>query len=355
MSSTPRRWFALLAVLLAVPALAAVTLDSPREVSWGTFTAESFRDAWRMPIDRASSPDEPDLRRDVLALAAQEFGGAETPAWTRTLGDVVARFRGLRDDDAGTRRRLDELRRANPAAARALAPLLEQLVREDLVSTDDWDPEEDSPRDGLHVDRPFDLDRLGGAWTRLAGTDDVHQAACLIWADLEALKAAENDYAAYPDNVAADYEAIHAVDGSYVESRRPGGTAHRAVRMYFRQDLPFPYSNYECDLHVDAYLDRAGRLVTDIYADHEDFHWLAGQDVAVPLTTSDGAFVALVLVRVYGFDIDDVPDGTGNRLEALRGSLGNLKRNAEARFRAYGGEPRTTQGSLPTWSVTGAK
>lgn len=349
------RALALLLALASATALAADdVLRKPREVSWKQFRADVFQDAWRMSDERTENASEPDLRRDLISLVARRFATRDAPAWTYGLGDIVAEFADLRDDDEGTRRKLEELERANPTAWRAVQSVLPQLVREDRVSTGDWEPSEDDDRDGILVVEPFDKDVMGGAWAKLSGNDDVHQAACLMWADLEAVKAAENDYAAYPDNVAADYEEIHAVAGSYATAVDDEERTHKAVQLYFEQDLPFPYSTYECVLNVDTYPDAEGRLVTDIYTESEDFHWLAGQDVAIPLLTSDERFVALLHVRVYGFDIDDVPDGTGNRLEALRGSLGNLKRNAESRYRDYGGEPRTVRGAVPEFVVTGA-
>ena len=43
-------------------------------------------------------------------------------------------------------------------------------------------------------------------------------------------------------------------------------------------------------------------------------------------------FGAYLLVRDFGFDLDGIPDGSKQVKEALRSSLGNLKRKADRRF-----------------------
>ena len=96
-----------------------------------------------------------------------------------------------------------------------------------------------------------------------------------------------------------------------------------------------------------------GHMVTDLYSPSDDVYWLGGQDVALPIRASDGEWVATLHVRVYGFDVRGVPDGDGARSEAILGSLGNLKRRAEVRFRESGGAPRTVDGRIPEFVVRG--
>ena len=38
------------------------------------------------------------------------------------------------------------------------------------------------------------------------------------------------------------------------------------------------------------------------------------------------------MVRVFGLDLDGIPDGRGDRHDNLRGQYGNLRRDAEALF-----------------------
>ena len=127
------------------------------------------------------------------------------------------------------------------------------------------------------------------------------------------------------------------------------------MRLGFRCNLPFPFSGYTCDLRVLNRLDGDGHLVTDIYSKSKDFHWMAGRDVFIPVRTSDGRWVATLAVRLFGFDLDGVPDRDGHRRAALRGSLGNLKRDAEASFAARNEPPRTVEGALPPFVVHGLR
>jgi hypothetical protein len=135
----------------------------------------------------------------------------------------------------------------------------------------------------------------------------------------------------------------------------PNGRPFSNLRIWWESDLPFPYTSYECELRILNRIDGDGHLVCDIYSTSEDFHWIAGQDVYVPVRDSDGGFVALLMVRLFGFDLDDVPDGTDDRKAALRSSLGNLKRRAEALYRRRGGTPRTIERKVPRTPLRGVR
>lgn len=115
--------------------------------------------------------------------------------------------------------------------------------------------------------------------------------------------------------------------------------------------LPFPFGSYEALVHMLHRLDARGRLVTDVYSTWADFLWLAGRDVCIPLHASDDAWVSTLVVRRTGFDLQGVPDGDGDRRSALRVGLGNLKREAEARFVRDGGVPRTVADGVPPLDV----
>jgi hypothetical protein len=179
-----------------------------------------------------------------------------------------------------------------------------------------------------------------------------------VVADLNTIKAVENDYRVYPTNVGADYEHIYPVDGSYFIGRDPANVPFSTLRLSFECDIPFPFSTYETMLHILNRFDEQGVLYTDIYSKSDDFHWLAGRDVFLPVLDSAGDWVCFLAVRHFGFDMDGVPDGADNRREAIRSSLGNLKRNAESQFserpESYGA-PRNETKVLDGVRVYGAK
>lgn len=347
-------------VAIAAPLVAADGALLPQRIAPPAARA-LFPDAWRMPTLRVSEgtrrpPSRVDLLREMKELAAARFEPAEgepDAVWTRTLGDLVRELRGAKDD-AARRALLSTLRAQHPSVWRRVGAYLPDLVCDARLSSPDWDTEEDAPDDGLLLVAPFDRAASRDAfWSAREGTRDVHQAATLIRADLEALKDAENDFAAYPDNVDADYEYVHALQDGYVRTTDDAGRVTTIVRMVFRTDLPFPYGVFDAEVRIRTSLDEDGHLVTDLYSPSEDVYWLGGQDVSIPLFAEDGEWVALLHVRVYGFDIRGVPDGDGARRGAILGSLGNLRLRAERRFRAHGGPPRTLQGAVPEFAVRG--
>jgi hypothetical protein len=152
-----------------------------------------------------------------------------------------------------------------------------------------------------------------------------------VRADLATIQAAENDYRVYRERPGAEFEAIWPVPGSYVVGRDPAGRPFAALELFFESDLPFPFTSYTCDLAILKTVSDEGLLVTEIVSRSRDFHWFAGRDLYLPVTASDGAPQGFVVARVYGFDLDGVPDRASHRRTALRSSLGNLKRASEAR------------------------
>jgi len=134
-----------------------------------------------------------------------------------------------------------------------------------------------------------------------------------------------------------------------------GGAAFAAHEIYFRCDLPFPFGDYECDLNVLTHTSGAGDLVTDIYSPSDDFRYMLGRDVLLPAETAAGETVAILRVRFFGFDLSGVPDSAGNRREAMRSSLGNLRRNAERPFLEAGWERVELPETAPTYELLGRR
>ena len=210
---------------------------------------------------------------------------------------------------------------------------LQQLLATDYLYSRKWKPGKDHPRDGIVTSVPWKLYDEGLApWNSIRKKrPQIEQAACVMFADSSAIKEAENDFAAYPLDIGASYEDIRPFPGGHFKGVDDRGNPFRLVKLYFRCELPLWYPDYECDLRILSRIDEKGRLCTDLYSKSSDFHYLAGRDVFMPLVTSDGESLGNMVVRLYGFDLDEVPDRASHRREALRGSLGNLRRRAEAR------------------------
>lgn len=354
------------ALLFALP-LAAVASDEPateraRGTTWDVATREVFDPAWIFPdtrADAASARRPTDLARRAVELAALRFPapqGTRTDPSTSSFADLVAACRAFGADAKSRDAFLDRVRKARPDVWEACGPELLQLGRDEFLRSASWDPSKDHDRDGMLSAAPFSAAAFGVApWTKIAVETPVQQSAAVFAADVDAILDGQGDYAAYPSDVGASYEFIHAVAGSFVKGTDPKGRPFRALRALSRSDLPFPYSTYDCDVRVLTRVGDDGLVRCDVYSTSPDFHWLAGQDVYVPLTTTDGGFAGMLVVRAYGFDIDDVPDGEGNVREALRASLGNLRRRAEKAWAASGSRPRTLRGTLPDFTVRGVK
>ncbi|MBL8863652.1 MAG: hypothetical protein JNK02_16805 [Planctomycetes bacterium] len=350
------------ALILAATPTVASPADPPRwrprEATWAELQRTTFDLAYLLPDDLEFAPGgggaAVDLAREMRQLSAEVYAARPDLAGApRSFGDVVQAWRAA--PDAGARRRvLADLPAANPALASGVAAWAEALLCDERFRARSWDPDREDPCDGFLFARPFTLaGRSEKAWRRRDGGDLVQQAAVLVFADLEAIKSAENDYASYPSRPGASYERIGPLEGTYLAGRDPLGAPFSALRIRFETDLPFPFSSFTCDLHVLNRVDERGRLVCDVYSTSRDFHWLVGRDYYFPVRTSAGEFVAMLVVRRYGFDLRGVPDGDAARRAALRSSLGGLRRAAEDTYRAYGGPPRTVEGRFPDFEVLG--
>ena len=328
----------------------------PRTAAWSEACAV-FDPAWILPSELALAPGEDglafELEVELARVAALVVAPSDAdPAAPRCLGDLVAAARGL--DPRGLDALLARTARNQPELWRALAPFAKELLRaEKLFDTKKkWNPEKDVGNDGLVLARPLTLAAVASApWNALGGTRLVQQGAALVLADLETIKAAENDYTSYPGRPGTSYESIEAVAGSYLRGSDPEARPFAALRVRFESDLPFPFGSYECDLSILNRLRADGRLACDIASASDDFYWLAGRDLYLPVHASDGTWQAELVVRLFGFDLRGVPDDDDARRTGLRSSLGSLKRDAEALFLERAGTPRSTTGTVPEFRV----
>ena len=327
---------------------------TPRPLAGKELDKKTFDVAWCLPETRRASGAG--LLEELESLLARRFeiptGEAGAPP-LRNVGDLIAAAWAR---DANSREKWLEARLASePSLARRGGEALRQLLLDDLLFGDDWDPEEDEKRDGLLIGEAWDLAAEGAPWKNLDVDADAEQGAVLVRADLAAWKEAESDYRAYPDRVGADYEAIYPIDGTLRTGVDSEGRPFSTLRVYFRCDLPFPFTDYACSLRILNRTDGCGRFVTDIYSTSRDFHWLAGRDVYLPLERSDGTWIGTLVVRAYGFDLDGVPDGGKHRRTALRSSLGSLRQEAETIFQRRGSKRVTPMIFPPDVPVRGRR
>ncbi|MEZ5977652.1 MAG: hypothetical protein R3F34_05470 [Planctomycetota bacterium] len=325
----------------------------PREVGREALDASTFDPSWFLPDLRTDGGD--DLVQRMRRLASSTFERRRDGRVERfRFADLVRELRPLGPEarDAALARLATEA----PAFTDAWGAAVRELVLDDFLTGDDWKPSRNSPRDGILFGDSWEVWKQDDlSWPNKGEKPRLEQAAALFFADFASIKEVEADCRVYPRNVGADYDYIRPVDGSYVRGETEDGTAYAVHALDFQCDLPFPFSNYECVLHVHSRVNAAGEYETNIYSSSEDFEYMGGRDVFVELVDSQGDWVGYLAVRRFGFDLDGVPDGADDRREAMRGSLGNLKRNAERRFERSGGVCRDEVGRLPLYDLVGRR
>ena len=327
----------ILALLLAVVPPAQDYEVPARPATWDELSPDRFDRAMFLPEDCRPGDD---LLARMRALLALEF---ELDGARRNFGDLVRLAHAL---EPGQRYAwLDRLAQRAPELVATWGVELRELLLDGGLSRPEWDPADDRGDDGILMGAGWEPQ--GCAWPRPDRTlaPRFEQAAVLYRADLATIKLVENDYRDYTEHVGADFDTIYPVRDDHLEGEDEAGQPFRYLSLYSRSDLPFPFSGYSCDLRILNRVDADGNLRTDIYSPSEDFHYMAGCDQFLPVEDSDGATVAYLAVRDFGFDIDGVPDRAKHRREALRATLGNLKRKAERRASGADGA-KTTSGAV---------
>ncbi len=311
-------------------------VEGPKELevlalplAWNSLSPNVFDQRWILPEVRTSGGR--DLLGEMRDLLTLRFN-VKHPNGHRyqCLGDLVSAAQDLTPEARG--RWYSELKGCAPTQPNDWDRALRELLFDSHLHSASWKPSEERERDGLLFAENWNMKIEGPPWNKLGVAPLMEQSAALLRADLASIKAVENDYRAYPNYVEADYEEIFPIDGSFFVGEDPAGLTYSALAIQFRCDLPFPFSSYTTRLRILNRFDADRVLSTHIYSTSEDFYWLAGRDVFLPVETSEGKWVAFLLVRHFGFDLDGVPDDSDNRREALRGSLGNLKRYSERLF-----------------------
>lgn len=315
-------------LIAAAPAFAQDFEVRPSTIGWDALSKKAFDRRWTLPERRREGRDLlQEMRRLAVLRCRVELGEGRTAS---CFGDLVVAAREL--DGPARIEWFEELGERAPKLVGDWGAGLSELLLDDHLHSDEWSPRRDHQRDGMLIADDWELDEsYGSPWTELDVDVRLHQVAALFHADLATIKAVEFDFRSYPENVGADYEEIYPIRDRYSRGEGPDG-AFTAVDIKFRCDLPFPFSDYSCRLHLLNRVDSDGLARTDIYSTSSDFHYLAGRDVFLPVLDSSGEQVAFLAVRHFGFNLDGVPDKRHHRVDAMRASFGNLKRNSEARY-----------------------
>lgn len=315
-----------------------------RLVSWTEFCLDHFQPDWALPaptkkeagmlpIDLVAWFQELTNRDFALAPGAQPKPGHQAV----TLGELAFRLAPLREDSQALLQELERLSETLPGMTNAERRNLGELLCDASLHRKQWTPEDNLKDDGiLHLPswELSDNATRSPLWRNRSGDDTVLRSATLVFADLEAWFKAENDVEAYYSHAASRFEQVEIPEQSRVRTETPQGQEARAQVFRVRSDLPFPFGDSGGDNRVRLSLRPDGLVMNEVYmAKCNDFHWLAGRDVFLPLHSRAGDYVGLIVIQEFGFDLDGVPESDGNRKEAVRATLGNKKRQAELHYR----------------------
>lgn len=322
---------------------AADTAPAPASIEWDAVSSVAYDLRWRLPETPGGA--ERDLVTKLTRLIERRYDAPDDLPWAACFGDVVRELRDL--SPRARERRLSTLRERAPQLWRDMGPTLADLLADEDIGTEDWEPSRRSDTDGVVEGPVLDAEEFGGTpWSELDGSTKMYQVGTLVHADLASIKAAENDFDSYYTRRHADYEEVRRVDGSYRVGKTPGGGPFAVIKVYFRCDLPWPFGGYDGVLHGISLLDDDDRLFTDFYVTSDDFYWMAGRDTCLPVYGSDGEWVTMILIRQAGFDLSGVPDGSDERVGSSRGVIGNVKVRAEEIDDERSGPPLVT-GEIP--------
>ena len=325
----------MLSLLLSISALAPPIQEpqtvTPRVVKEAELRGRGFDAAWEFPRHRANGTSYPgvDFEEAIFRLARQPLlpaQGGQPEIW---LGDLVKEMQAggwTKDTSKRVLKRVED----------KLSDQDWERVRQLLSAWDlygkKWNPRSSGQRHGMHFGKQWKFGK--NDWAEAKADREVEQIAQVVLADLAAIKTAEADYQGYWSHRKHDWERIEVDLDSALQVRdEAGGLLAASLDIDFEFDLPFPFSTAEFHLHTLNRLLDDGRPVLYLHGTGSDLHWLAGYDVYEPIRDRDGAWVGTLMVRVFGLDIDGVPDGRGDRHDNLRGQFGNLRRDAEALFR----------------------
>ncbi|MCE9635145.1 MAG: hypothetical protein K8T90_05500 [Planctomycetes bacterium] len=209
----------LFAVAVSVAVAADDGAESAREGTWDDMVRDVFDVRWLAPETRTDPKKDADaqpvdIAKRMRALASMRFkapAAADLAADLKpeTFGDLLMRCREFGTSKDGVKARdawLEALKSQRADIWTLCGDDLLQLGRDEFLTSAKWDPGKDHDRDGVLHTAPFPADCEGTEpWTSIDASRLFQQGATVFFADLEAIKSAENDYTKYPANVGADY------------------------------------------------------------------------------------------------------------------------------------------------------
>jgi hypothetical protein len=289
-----------------------------------------FSKAWEFPRFKADGRPFPGktFEDSCFKLARQPLISASGSTPALWLGDLLKDLDREKWSKLASQRALGKIK--GKVAGKDFERLEDMLTAYDLYSSK-WNPRKSKYKHGMYFGDTWEFKE--SEWSYAKADREVEQIAQLVVADIAAIKATEADYQGYWHHVKHDWERIEVVPKSLMVVL-DDADKHKmsSCEIDFEFDLPFPFSTAEFKMHTLNRMQENGSPILYLFATGDDVHWLAGYDVYEPVVDRDGNWVGTMMIRVFGLDLDGVPDGRGDRHDNLRGQFGNLRRGAERLF-----------------------
>lgn len=339
--------------MFATLLLAFAQQPIPAQVTSLQEVRQAFPQQWEFPEVDASGKDLPSkqFEAQVQRLATQPLAPKGKNQNAPLLGDLIHTCNALKWNPEIIGLLLNHW---TARLSKAEALVVQELLLCKGIFAKDWNPTKDK-HDGITFGPTWKFPK--DYWLDHDGSRAVEQAATLILADLSAIKSAEHDFPGYFDFPGNSYIEVAPKNGSYLRAGEPESQSCNAATLgiSFCTDLPFPFRTYSVDLQVLHRKRDSEALISYIYGNGDDIHWLAGYDRYWPILDSSGTTVATLIVRQLAFDIDGVPEKSSHRREGIRSSLGSLRRTSEARFEGGWKAEFAALLSVPDFEVNAAK
>jgi len=282
-----------------------------------------------------------DLSERVPQWLAMRFDSPafEAPEpWMKSLGDILERFQKTRGDAAAQETLLGVLQTRASGVWDEVRVFLPEWVRDDYLYSESWTPQKTgrpaaAENDGILERPPFLRTPAPGGPEASGGTSDsdrkVYQACAPVFASLEDLFTAENDFATYYRQAGANYREVFPLDGTSFAGTDPAGSPFLLYDVsYFQKPLPLWNLRFKLRqfLHRDG-----GRWQMENRLLEGDMNVLRLRIFYDPIHTLDGRVIGHVKTEWLDVDIRGLPDGDSDRQAGVRGDVGNIKRAAEER------------------------
>jgi len=276
-----------------------------------------------------------------LALDFRKDGQGPPAPWMQTTGAILARFRDARGDPDAREALLRQLETEAPGVWEQVRDFLPEWVRDDYLYSAGWSPGKTGSaggeeNDGILERPPF---LTPPAPDGAGGQRKIYQACAPVYASLEELFAAENDFQDYHEQAGANYLEVFPLEGTAFHGRDPGGAPFLLYDVAYHQ-RPLPLWNLRFGLR--QFLHREGgrwQMENQLIESWQVENRRVKGDMAVlrlrifydPIQTPDGGVIGYVKTEWIDVDIDGLPDGDSDRQTGARGDVGNIKRMAEKR------------------------